>query len=131
MKYEAKMWIDIVPGTESEVEQKFLQGMADRMAVSFFKYGRFADAYPTKVDAIASLEKRLALFKETGNTEWLLDVANFAMIEFARPRHPAAHFRPTDAAESPGRVIDGRNTPEANTAGHARGIGSHYKREGD
>ena len=28
----------------------------------------------------------------------------FLMIEFMLPLHPKAHFRPTDGAESPGRV---------------------------
>ena len=91
----------------SEFSGEFVQGMADRMAVSFCKYGRVAEAYPSRVDAIASLRKRLERYEETGNTEWLMDVANFAMIEFMRPRHPKAHFRPTDSKESPGRKWHG------------------------
>lgn len=39
-----------------------------------------------------------------------MDVANFAMIEFMLPRHPDAHYRPTDSHESPGRTrTDGRD----------------------
>lgn len=106
-----------VPATE--VSDVFVQGMADRMSVSFCKYGAVAEAYPSRVDAIASLEKRLAKYKETGNTEWLMDVGNFAMIEFMHPRHPDAHYRPTDSKESPGRTwADGSTTDQANT--HAR-----------
>jgi hypothetical protein len=83
--------------------------MADRMSVSYHKYGDFRLAYPRDVDAIACLRQRLARYEETGNTEWLMDVANFAMIEFEAPRHPQAHYRPTDSSESPGRVrTDGR-----------------------
>ena len=90
------------------------------MAVSYHKYGPLAEAYPKKVDAVASLLVRLARYVGTeriqeiasglkrepgdGNTEWLMDVRNFSMIEFMRPRHPEAHFSPTTAAESPGRV---------------------------
>lgn len=87
----------------SEYSTDFLQGMVSRMATSYFKYGAVADAYPNKVNAIASLEKRLALYKETGNLEWLMDLANFAMIEYMRPLHHKAHFRATDSTESPGR----------------------------
>lgn len=88
----------------SEFSEQFTKGMRDRMAVSYFKYGKVADAYPHKVNAIESLHKRLDRYLETGNTEWLMDVANFAMIEFMHPAHPEAHFRATDSNESPGRA---------------------------
>ena len=90
-----------VPG--SEFSRFFVQGMADRMAMSFHKYGNVSAAYPRKVDAIGSLEIRLCKYQETGNTEFLMDVANFAMIEFMHPRHIGAYFKATDSLESPGR----------------------------
>jgi hypothetical protein len=101
---------------KSEFSAEFAQGMADRMAVSFYKYGAVADAYPSRVDAVASLKKRLDRYAKTGNTEWLMDVANFAMIEFMRPAHPDAHYKPTDSGESPGRKWRGESSPhqEAN-----------------
>ena len=92
---------------QPEFCEEFVQGMADRMGVSFFKYGAVADAYPDRVDAIASLKKRLSKYEMDGNTEWLMDVGNFAMIEFMRPRHPKAHYRPTSSEESPGRAWHG------------------------
>jgi hypothetical protein len=91
----------------SEFSEAFAQGMYDRMAVSYGKYGAVAEAYPKRVDAIASLKKRLEKYEQTGNTEWLMDVANFAMIELMHPRHPEAHFRATDSRESPGRKWHG------------------------
>lgn len=128
-----------VPGTE--VDGRFLQGMADRMALSFFKYGRVAEAYPHKVNALESLQKRIERYQETGNTEWLMDVANFAMIEFMHPRHMNAHFEPTDSDQSPGRVWNGGiETATANTVGrenvrrggsNLRTDGGFYKQEGD
>lgn len=84
---------------ESEFSQKFVQGMANRMAVSFHKYGYAADA--TTIDCLASLEQRIEKYRATGNTEWLMDAANFAMMEFER--HPEA-FVATDSDQSPGRV---------------------------
>lgn len=98
-----KVFMGIAGAPDSEFSEKFAQGMADRMAVSYHKYGLVSDAYPKKVDAIASLQKRLEKYAEDGNTEWLMDVANFAMIEFMYPRHKKAHFRATDSQESPGR----------------------------
>lgn len=91
----------------SEFSTPFVQGMADRMSVSHAKYGRVAEAYPARVDAIASLKARLERYAKDGNTEWLMDVANFAMIEFMHPRHKAAHFKATDSKDSPGRVWHG------------------------
>ena len=58
--------------------------------------------YPELAKAIDSAEERLRLYRETGNTEWLVDLANFAMIEYMHPSHPQAHFRATGGDESPG-----------------------------
>ena len=77
--------------------------MYDRMAVSFFKYGPIAHGFPEKVDAIATLRLCLDTYAKDGNTEHLIDAANYAMIEFLRPRHPTAHFKATDSGGSVGR----------------------------
>lgn len=99
-------WVGGVP--VSEFSQPFVQGMADRMAMSYSTYGKVKDAFPDKVDVIGSLKKRLTKYLETGNTEWLMDVANFAMIEFMHPSIGHAEFKPTSAKESPGRKwLDG------------------------
>lgn len=103
---------------KTEFDETFVQGMRERMVVSYYKYGPVADGFPKKVDAIASLGDRLRKYAETGNTEFLIDAANFAMIEFMYPRHPGAHFTPTDSDQSPGRrarrggVVDHRNNEE-------------------
>lgn len=86
----------------SEFSEQFVQGMADRMAFSFHKYGPLTKNYPVPAHALDSLMDRLRKYEETGNTEYLMDVGNFAMIEFMRPAHPKAFFRPTDSNESPG-----------------------------
>jgi hypothetical protein len=91
----------------TEISPQFIQGMADRMSTSYYKYGAVADAYPSKVDAIASLKVRLDRYERTGNLEYLMDVANFAQIEYMRPRHPDAHFKAEDSSSSPGRKWHG------------------------
>lgn len=127
----------------TEVSEEFLRGMINRMAMSFEKYGAVSEAYPDKFNALASMEKRLALYAETGNSEALIDAANFLMIEFMRPRHAAAHFHAQDSSSSPGRIdASGRQTQRANTdhrehvrtGGDALGMrttGGAYRREGD
>jgi hypothetical protein len=94
----------------TEFSDEFVEYMRNRMVVSFHKYGPVADAYPHKVSALDSLQKRLAKYLETGNTEWLVDAANFCMIEFMRPSVPGAEFRATDSDASPGRVAAGGKT---------------------
>lgn len=88
----------------TEYSREFLQGMIDRMGVSFCKYGLVADAYPAKTDAFRSARDRMGKYQETGNTEFLIDAANFLMIEFMHPDHARAHFKPTDSNESPGLI---------------------------
>ncbi|MEK6288191.1 MAG: hypothetical protein AABO57_20925 [Acidobacteriota bacterium] len=88
----------------TETSEQFITGMLDRMVTSYHKYGPISDAYPRKVNALESLNQRIEKYLETGNTEWLIDAANFAMIEFMYPAHPKAHFRPTDSEQSPGRT---------------------------
>jgi hypothetical protein len=104
----------------SQVSPDFILGMASRMAMSFEKYGDISEAYPDKLDAMACAELRIEKYRETGNTEYLIDAANFIMIEFMLPRHAHAHFKAEDSSASPGRVdTSGRKVgAQANT--HAR-----------
>lgn len=82
---------------------EFVSLMQNRIIVSHYKYGWMSESYPTRLaNALESLKARLALYEQTGNTEWLVDVANFAMIEYRFPQHPEAHFRSTGSDESPG-----------------------------
>lgn len=85
----------------TEYSEQFDTLRKNRMEVSFHKYGPIKVNYGEKlVSGIGNLEKRLELYKETGNTEYLCDIANFAMIEFMYPQHPGAHFN--SLSESPG-----------------------------
>lgn len=108
----------------SQVSEKFIDGMVARMRMSYLKYGDIKDAYPHKIDAIACLKDRISSYANTGNTEFLIDAANFAMIEFMFPKLPGAHFSPTDSDQSPGRIaVTGERTHEENRY--------KYRREGD
>lgn len=131
--------LDAVP--DSENSREFHTGMVARMEQSYFKYGAVADAVG-KHDFIASLKVRLQRYEETGNTEWLMDVASYAMMEFMHPQHDAAHFRATDSDESPGNFIiaTGELAQTANTIAQENirlggsalvTSGGFYQREGD
>ena len=88
----------------TEFSREFVDGMRNRTEVSYHKYGPVADAVAHGAKFVEALEKRLTQYKETGNTEWLIDVANYAMFEFMYPSHKQAHFRATDSDESPGKA---------------------------
>jgi hypothetical protein len=89
----------------------FVAQMQNRIIVSHHKYGWCSDTYPELAQAVKSIKTRVDKYLETGNTEWLIDVANFAMIEYKHPSHPNAHFRGTDSNESPG-LTDGISAKE-------------------
>ena len=94
---------------DSECDREFLQGMVNRRAHAFIKYG---SVHANKrEDFLRSLEARLAKYRADGNTEWLVDVAVYAWVEFMNPRHPDAHFRATASHESPGNYMQGEINP--------------------
>lgn len=112
-----------VPRVRSEEESKVLQTetsyrfqnlMNNRMLTSFYRYGPLSMAYPEKVKALPNIAERVKKYEETGNVEWLIDAANFCMIEFMHPSLPNAHFRATDSNESPGRVVGDKLVPHDN-----------------
>ena len=84
---------------KTEYSLPFDEIRKNMMIMSYYKYGKMSVNYKTEktIKAIESLEKRLERYKETGNTEFLADIANFAMIEFMFPQHPKAHYKQTDS----------------------------------
>lgn len=100
---------DHVPS--SEYSTLFIQGMLDRMGMSHIKYGKIIDAYPDKVNALDSMMLRVKRYQQTGNREFLIDAANFLMIEFIIPSIKDHYFKATDSKESPGRVWRDKKFP--------------------
>lgn len=84
---------------KTEYSDRFDQIRKNMMVMSYFKYGLMKDNYDKFkcMDALGNIEKRIAKYKETGNTEFLADAANFAMIEFMYPSIPGAKYTPTDS----------------------------------
>lgn len=88
-----------------EYSEMFDDKRKNRVKTSYRKYGSAAENFGKGyVDAIGSLELCLKKYKETGNTEYLCDLANYAMFEFMYPQHEKAHFRATESNESAGIV---------------------------
>lgn len=119
-------WPESVP--LDHIDTQFIQGMLDRMAVGFHNYGhsrryehvphslqnvmirlaKYAGLTEVQriVDVLASMDIDL---RRTANTEFLIDAANYAMMEFMRPSLPDAKFQSTTKDDSPGAIVDGRH----------------------
>jgi hypothetical protein len=89
----------------SEFDPEFVVKMIRAMQVSYHKYGRVGTAYPLKFNAASDVRTRMSKYRESGNKWFLVDAANFAMIE---AMHPAperkADYLSNDANDSPGRT---------------------------
>lgn len=88
-----------------EYSERFDELRRNRVVISYYKYGPAETNYRKGYSkAIPSLEKCLEKYKETGNTEYLCDLANYAMFEFMYPQHEGAYFKATPSEESAGIV---------------------------
>lgn len=76
----------------------------NRVEVSSFKYGPARKNFGEgRVDALKTAELCLDAFKRDGNTEHLVDAANYLMFRFMYPL-PGEGFRATGSSESVGTV---------------------------
>lgn len=88
-----------------EYSEEFDELRKNRVEMSYYKYGPAEVNYKNGYSkAIPSLKKCLEKYEATGNTEYLVDGANYLMFEFMYPQHPKAHFRATRSDESAGIV---------------------------
>ena len=97
-------------GTTADILNKeycfeFDKKRQNAILVSYHKYGPSKQNFKEgMVDAIGSLKKCLKKFEETGNTEYLIDVANYAMFRYMYPQGKE-YYQATDSKDSAG--IDG------------------------
>ncbi len=86
----------VVSQTNPEFEEKRLQ----RMVIGRFRYAKVSEqaSGEKSFKNLESLEKRIQLFRETGNGEHLVDVANMCGIIYKLQQHPTWHFESTDDA---------------------------------
>ena len=77
----------------------FVQKMANRLMIGFYRYG----PVNKRQNYLKRLKRSIEHYDRTGNTEFLLDAANYCWLEFCAPSHPDAHFEPSDSMGS--RII--------------------------
>lgn len=89
---------------KSEYSEEFDKLRKNRVEVSFYKYGPAKKNFGEgRVDALKTAELCLEAFKRDGNTEHLIDAANYLMFRFMYPL-PGECFSGTDDAGSVGTV---------------------------
>ena len=87
----------------TEYSEKFDELRKNRVGVSFYKYGSAKRNFGEHLtSALGNLELCLNKYKETHNTEYLCDCANYIMFEYMYPSFDDAYFRATDSSESAG-----------------------------
>lgn len=85
-----------------DFSEEFVNKMRNAIEMSHYKYGWMSNTYPELAQAVKCIQERLDLYNETHNTEYLVDIANFAMIEYKHPSYEDAKYTPTDSNKSPG-----------------------------
>lgn len=88
---------------ETEYSSRFDELRKNRVEVSFYKYGsakkNFGDHL---VNALETMQMCIDKYKNTKNTEYLCDAANYLMFEFMYPSLDGAYFKATDSSQSAG-----------------------------
>lgn len=80
----------------SEWSEDFEKLMRNRLIMGALRYGRIHAIGKKVYDRIPSMQRRLLKYQETGNKEFLVDVANLCLLEFVECHHPTAHFHAVD-----------------------------------
>lgn len=88
---------------DTEYSSRFDELRRNRVEVSFYKYGsakkNFGDHL---VNALETMQMCIDKYKDTKNTEYLCDAANYLMFEFMYPSLDGAYFKATDSSQSAG-----------------------------
>ena len=87
---------------KKDFSEAFVTKMKNAIEMSHYKYGWANKTYPELAQAYKCIEERLNLYLSTHNKDYLIDIANFAMLEFMYPAFSDAKYTPTDSDKSPG-----------------------------
>ena len=83
----------------SEWSPQFERFMRNRMMMGGLRYGIMARKSNKNYNYLADVERRLKLYRVTGNTEHLVDIANLCLLAFEFDKHPLKHFASADDGE--------------------------------
>jgi hypothetical protein len=84
---------------QSEWSPEFEGLMRNRLLMGALRYGTMVEKrqkQATKWDLLGALRSKLEGYERTGNTEYLVDGANYLLLAFELDDHPTKHFRALD-----------------------------------
>jgi hypothetical protein len=76
--------------------EDFLDKMFNRLLMGRLRYG--PRKAKSRYDFLQAIEDKLNLYRQTGNDELLVDIGNYAMLEYNHGDHPLKHFSAYDDA---------------------------------
>ena len=86
-----------------EYSEQFDELRKNRVRTSYYKYGSIKiNATEKLYDTMETCQMCINKYKQTGNTEYLCDAANYLMFEFMYPQKEGAYFQATSSSESAG-----------------------------
>lgn len=79
----------------TEWSDRFEILMRNRLIMGAMRYSKLAEPRPPGISDIhlRYIEQRLETYKQTGNTEMLVDIANICLVEFEKGDHSLKHFK--------------------------------------
>lgn len=80
----------------SEWSPRFEELMRNRLVMGAMRYGLLHAPGKPSYDRTKGMVKRLEQYRQTGNTEFLVDLANLALLEFEEGKHPNKHWAPAE-----------------------------------
>lgn len=82
----------------SNWSSKFERLMRNRLAMGALRYGMIKRqaTLGSPFDVLGAIKPKLDGYKRTGNTEYLVDAANYLMLVFEIDPHPNKHFQSLD-----------------------------------
>jgi hypothetical protein len=97
---EVEPVIDYTSLKKTEWSPEFEKLMRNRLILGGLRYGRMGHGSlpkgKPKYDRCESIRKRLKFFEDTGNAEWLVDIANLSLLMFEERQHNNFHFNSID-----------------------------------
>lgn len=85
----------------TEWSPKFEGLMRNRLLMGALRYGTFKEKEQNMYakdpwDLETPIKDKIRLYQETGNTEYLVDAANYCLLAFEFDPHPKKHFKALD-----------------------------------
>lgn len=91
---------------KTEYSERFDEVRKKAIATSYYKYGPVSKNYPNgNINALLTANKCIEKYKETGNTEYLCDAANYLMFEFMYPQQSHAYFKSTTEEKDSAGIV--------------------------